>query len=349
MSTFLLKKLLPGVLAVAAAWLAIKYLLPVALPFLLGAAVAWLADPLVTPVARRLNRTVGAVVGVGLTVSLLAGAVLLAGTVMVQQVGNLAQRAPQLADTAQQGLSAVHIWLTDLSEQAPRLLQPLLTRTVSEFFSDGTVLLEQFKQHLPGVVSSAIGTVGNGVLGLGTGILSAFLISVRLPKLKAFLSGCDLLQQLRPAAVRVRTALGGWLKAQLKLCAVTWGIISVGFLLLRIPYGILWALCVALVDAVPILGTGTVLVPWAAVSLLQGENLQAIGLLCTYGAALMTRTVLEPKLMGSQLGLDPLATLGALYVGYRFWGFPGLLLTPILASAAKNLITAKQTATDSKE
>lgn len=339
MGTFFSKKLLPAAAAVAAAWLAGKYLLPVAMPFLLGAGVALLAEPAVRPLANKLNRTIGAALGVSLTLGVLAGAVLLVGAVAVQQVGRLAQGVPQLADTAQQGLATVRNWLTGLSANAPQQLQPMLRRTISEFFSDGTVLIEQVTQRLPGAVTTAIGTVGNGVLGLGTGILSAFLISARLPKLRAYLSERDLVQRLKPALLRLRTALGGWLKAQLKLCAVTWGIVSVGFLLLRIPGGILWAAAVALVDAVPILGTGTVLVPWAVVCLLQGESLRAIGLLCTYGAALMTRTVLEPKLVGSQLGLDPLATLAALYVGYRFWGFPGLLLTPILASAAKSLLT----------
>ena len=127
------------------------------------------------------------------------------------------------------------------------------------------------------------------------------------------------------------------MKAQLKLCAVTWAIVAIGFLALGIPNGTLWALLVAVVDAVPILGTGTILVPWAAVSLIKKESLQAIGLLCTYGVAAMTRTVLEPRLVGKQLGLDPLTTLAALYVGFRFWGFGGLLLTPILASAAKSI------------
>ena len=59
--------------------------------------------------------------------------------------------------------------------------------------------------------------------------------------------------------------------------------------------------------------------------------------MCTYGAAVITRTVLEPRLMGRQLGLDPLLTLVALYAGFRLWGIPGLLLTPILASAVKSI------------
>lgn len=343
MGAFFLKKILPAVAAVATAWLAGKYLLPVVMPFLLGAAVAWFSEPAVKPLAQRLNRTAGAAIGVSLTLCVLTGVVLLVGAVAVQQIGRLAQGIPRLADTARQSLTSVGNWLTDLSAKAPRQLQPIFERTATEFFSDGNIFLEQVTQRLPVAVTNAIGTVGNGALSLGTGVVAAFLISARLPRLRAYLAQNDFVQQVKPAVLRLRTALGGWLKAQLKLCTVTWGIVSIGFLLLRLPGGIWWAAAVALVDAVPILGTGTVLVPWAVVCLLQGQSLRAIVLLCTYGAALMTRTVLEPKLVGSQLGLDPLATLGALYVGYRFWGFPGLILTPILASVAKSLLTAKRT------
>jgi predicted PurR-regulated permease PerM len=95
----------------------------------------------------------------------------------------------------------------------------------------------------------------------------------------------------------------------------------------------LWAALVAVVDAVPILGTGTILIPWALVCLLQGKQLLAIGLLVIYGCTFVTRTALEPRLIGRSLNLDPLLTLLFLYVGFRFWGFLGLVFTPIVASA----------------
>ena len=123
---------------------------------------------------------------------------------------------------------------------------------------------------------------------------------------------------------------------------VSYGIVSLGFLLLNISHGLLWAALVALVDAVPLLGTGTVLLPWALVCFLQDQHFRAIGLLCIYGAAMLTRTVLEPKLVGKQLGLDPLLTLLALYLGYRFWGFAGMLLAPVLAAAVKSAATSAE-------
>ena len=324
--------------------LAAKHLLPVAMPFLLGAAIAWLAEPVVAPVAKRWKR--GWAAGLGVTLTLAGVGVLLAllGSLAVRQMGRLAQKAPELTHAAQQALTALQDWLVNLAEQAPESVRPRLQQTVLTFFSDGSGLVQQLGQHIPGVVTSAIGTVGSGALTVGTGILSAYLISARLPRLKAGIANRlpdSWREKTLPALRRVKTALGGWLKAQLKLCAVTWAIVGVGFLVLRIPGAVGWSLVVAVVDAVPILGTGTVLVPWAAVCLLRRESLRAVGLLCIYGAAALTRTVLEPKLVGRQLGLDPLTTLIALYLGFRFWGIPGLLLTPILASAAKSLLTAE--------
>ena len=80
---------------------------------------------------------------------------------------------------------------------------------------------------------------------------------------------------------------------------------------------------------------------WAAVSLLQGEQLRAIGLLAIFGCATLARSTLEPRLVGRQLGLDPLLTLAALYTGFRLWGFFGLLAAPILTAAVKSVLDAR--------
>ena len=106
---------------------------------------------------------------------------------------------------------------------------------------------------------------------------------------------------------------------------------NLGFFLLGVEYAPVWALAVAAVDALPILGTGTILVPWSLVCLLQKEGGRALGLLGLYAATALSRSFLEPKLVGRQLGLDPLVTLIALYTGFRLWGLLGMFLMPMLA------------------
>lgn len=322
-------------------WLAFRYLLPIFLPFLLGALIALAAEPAVKLAIRhlRLPRSAAAGLGVTATLVLLTATLSLIGALAVKELGSLAKTFPDIQDTAQQGMALLEEWLTGLAQRSPEGIRPLLTRTAQDLFSNEPHLMEQVTSRLPGIFTSVLGKLPDGALGLGTGVLAGFMISARLPVLKTALKRqlpASWHEKYLPALQHVRKSLGGWLKAQLKLSGITYLIVCAGFLLLRLPYGPLWAVLVALVDAVPLLGTGTVLLPWALVALLQSDHLQAIGLLCIYGAAMLTRTVLEPRLVGKQLGLDPLVTLVFLYLGYQFWGILGMILAPMLATAAKS-------------
>lgn len=326
---------------VLGAWVLMKYLVPVILPFLLGAGIALAAEPAVALAERRLKlpRVAAAGLGVSVTLILLVGILSFAGAVLVKELGRLAGAVPDLEGTARQSVQLLQDWLVSMTERTPEGVRPMLTRTVLNFFQDGSALMEQVTRRIPGAVSSVLGWVPDGALGLGTGLLAGFMISVRLPRLKGVVARHlpeDWNSRYLPAIRRIRHALSGWLRAQLKLCLVCYAIVAAGFLLLGIPNGLGWAVLVALVDAVPLLGTGTVLLPWALVCFLQQMHVRAVGLLCIYGAALLSRTVLEPRLVGRQLGLDPLLTLLALYLGYRFWGILGMLLAPVLATAVKS-------------
>ncbi len=318
-------------------WLFLKFLFPIFLPFFLGLLLALAAEPAVRLGTRlKLPRWAATGAGVSLTLILLTGLVGLLGASMVKELGVLAKRLPDLQNVATETADRLRVFLENAAAKAPEGVQPLVDRSVSRLFSSGSAFVEQATGQLPGAISGFLSRVPDGALGIGTGILSGFMLSVRLPKLKQRLSEKLPEQwrtQLLPALKRSKDALFGWLKAQCKLAAITYCIVTVGLLLLGIPYGPLWAVGVALVDAVPLLGTGTVLVPWALVCLIQRQHLRSIGLLCIYGAAFLTRTALEPRLVGRHLGLDPLVTLVFLYLGYRFWGIFGMLLAPMLVAA----------------
>lgn len=340
------KKSLLVLAAFVALWLGMRFVLPLMLPFFLGGALALAAEPLVELSVRKMRfpRWLGAGVGVLAALCGVVTIVWIVGAVAVKELGSLTRNMPNIGETASQGMLMAQDFFVNLSEKAPESIRPMLQKTVLDVFDGGEGLIKQATGKIPAVLGAAVGRVGNGALGVGVGVLAAFLISARLPALRQMLATripAKWREEYLPALRRVRTALGGWLKAQLMLCAVTYGIVAIGFLILDIDYGWLWAALVAVVDAVPVLGTGTVLVPWALVLFFQDRTLQAVGLLCTYAAALITRTVLEPRLVGKQLGLDPLITLLALYIGYRFWGILGMLVTPILASAAKSLVSTE--------
>ena len=127
--------------------------------------------------------------------------------------------------------------------------------------------------------------------------------------------------------------LGAWLRAQGKLMGVTFLILTAGFFFLRVEYALLFALLITIIDALPVFGTGTVLVPWGALCLLTGNVPKGLGLLALYGVISRVRSVLEPKIMAAQVDLSPLAALAAMYVGFCAFGAVGLYVLVSLVLA----------------
>lgn len=331
------------------AWLGFRYVLPLALPFILGTALALAAEPLVRLLCRRLHAPRGLAAAVGVTVSLIgiASLLVLLGALLIRQLRAVTLVLPQLEQTTVSSLSALETYLLKLSDKLPTMLREPVERSVEDFFSNGTVLVDQVAQRMPALAGAAFSHVPGSALTVGTGVLSGFMLSARLPALRSWLRSrpfWNKLQTWRSAAAGLRGALGGWVKAQLKLTLLSFAIVTVGLLLLGISYAPVWGALIALVDAIPVLGTGTVLLPWAFVCLVQGKNLQAAGLLGIALVAMVSRSFLEPRLVGKQLGLDPLITLVALYTGFRLWGVGGMLLAPLLCVAAGEVIKLRAAA-----
>ncbi|MBQ9148370.1 MAG: sporulation integral membrane protein YtvI [Oscillospiraceae bacterium] len=328
-------------------YLTVRYLLPLCLPFLLGAALALAADPIVRFLCTRarLPRPAAAGIGVSVSFAFLALVVMLLCGLLIRELGALSGVLPELIDAAKGGLDSLSAFLLDLAQRTPDGIRPLVTQQVTGLFSSGSALLDRLTAWLLALASGILSRIPDSAFGFFTAVLASFMISAKLPKLRETLRAKLPTQRIQPllaAFTRLKTALLGWLKAQLKLSGVTFGLVAVGLLLLRVPYAPLWAVLVALVDSFPILGTGTVLIPWSLVSFLQGDHLRSFGLLGLYAGAVLTRTLLEPRLVGRQLGLDPLVTLIAFYAGFRLWGIPGMILAPLLAVTATQLTDLRE-------
>ena len=334
------KRILLVIAVFVAVWFCLRYLYPLFLPFLLGLAAALAAEPLVNFFCGRLRwrQRPAVFAAVTLILALLAGILGLLGTLAVRRAASMAGSLSDLAGQAARGMATVRDWAVTLAEKAPGTLSQPLSRSVRELFEDGGGLLDRAASALLGLAGHAAQHIPGSLMTLGTAVLASYLICQRLPALRRRMAVSSAWQGTwRPALGRLVRNGKAWLKAQLKLSAVTFAIVLGGFLLLGVRQKLLMALLTALVDAVPLLGTGTILLPWALVSVLSGEPVRAVGLLGVYVTALITRSALEPKLLSRQLNLDPLAALVALYVGYRLWGFGGMILAPILTVTAREL------------
>ena len=313
-----------------------KYILPLIFPFLLGFLLAYMAEPGVKRLSNHMRRPLAA--GIGVSISLIIILFLLAifGGILVRQLTKMTDILPDLEATAHESSRTLEEFLLDLAGKAPKGLRNLLRRGVLSLFGNGNLLLEEGLAYLPRVITGVLSHLPGGFVTLGTGVLSAFLISARMPKLASLLPR-QWEQKALPVLRNIKNAVMGWLVAQAKLAGLVVGVCLSGLLILRIPYAVLWAVVIALVDAVPLLGSGLVLVPWSVVSFLSGRPGEGIGLLITFAAAFLIRTALEPRLVGKQMGLDPLLTLVALYLGFQLGGLWGLIFAPILAVTAMEL------------
>lgn len=316
--------------------LLLRYGMGLAAPFLLGGVLALTAEPLVRRLEgkRHFSRKLASAVSVSFSLLMGAAVVYWGGRAAVQGLSRFVENLPDL----QGSLQTVRRGLHSVAEVTPGAASPLLHRLIEEGFANGQDLLGKAATAAAGSAAAWIAKLSNWAVQLGTAVLAAFLISARLPQIKGWL-----LDRLPNAQNGIQTlhackkALFGWGKAQLKLMVLCFGVVSAGLYIIGIRNALFVGALVALVDAVPMLGTGTVLVPWALVQFLQGNAYKGVGLCLLFGVSFLLRAFLEPRLVGKQMGLDPLTALIAIYLGLQIWGIFGMLLFPVAFAVGKTL------------
>ena len=309
-------------LAVLGGWLGLWLLGPVLLPFGVGYLFALGAQPAVDTLTKRhIPRWAAAGLTVTLLYAALGTALYALGWVLCRETLALARQLPELAESLTGPAARVEAWLLERADRFPDGVGQALRQGVEEFFRSGAGLA---------------GRAYNWVFGLISGALK------KLPELRElWRRKAPALWQRRVQAVnrRLRATLGGWVKTQVQLMGVTALVLTAGLLVLGVDYPVLLGGLIALIDALPVFGSGTVLLPWALWELLDGRTTLAVGLAALYAGASLIRSALEPRMLGKQMGLDPLLTLLALYAGFRYFGILGMILFPVGAILVKQLWT----------
>lgn len=218
---------------------------------------------------------------------------------------------------------------------------PGLLRRISTVGANSPLLgslLETFRTQLDDTLRalslgllSKLGDAAKTVMILLFAFLSAFFFLRDEEKLVDIIrrnAGSGFLKNVCAIRRTAGSALIGYIRAQLIIMTVIFGLLAVFLTLLGIERSVLVALATAFLDAIPVFGTGFVLLPWAAWELLTGHASLGFGLIALYGACSLTRQLLEPRILSSQIGLHPLLTLAGIFIGYRLFGIPGLIIGP---------------------
>lgn len=333
------KKFLLYLFSAAAAaglfYLVFRYLFWWLLPFLLALGVAAAVEPVVAylRVHLRFRRSFSALLLTLVLLFLLGGLLSLLGTTLANQAYALLKKAPLLLERVPQLLDAFFARLDGYSAAFPQWLRDSLYGAVMQALSDAESFFSDLTGRLLSFLGSFAAALPRRVLSGATTVLAVYFTIASYPTLcrmlKARLSGRTI-RSLRLFRSGVTQSLSRYLRAELTISFLTFLQLLLGFFLMRQDYALLLAFLITLLDALPVFGTGTALVPWALLSLLFSSVPKAIALLALYLCTLLVRNVLEPKLLASQAGLPPVASLFAMYLGFCTFGVAGMIAFPFL-------------------
>lgn len=336
-----------GIIAAAAVfgvWLFFRYLLPVLYPFFIAYALSMALHPVTMFLKNRLGfpKKLSALLTVtGAVAAFFALSYLLIDRA-AEELGRLSGRLSSLTPEDTE----------PLKEKVNAFLEKLPFIDGKE---DTAKLWEKAGENLEGFITNSLPGISGAVsmlTGLFTGILDfalVFIITVvscyYMTVDRARISGMfykimpdSISKHLRTARLEIFGAVGKYLKAYGIIILVTFTELLAAFTILRLDYALLLAAAIAVVDILPVLGTGTVLLPWAMVCLFVTRNMYlGVGLIIAFVIITVIREIIEPKIVGSYIGLHPLATMVSMFAGLKLFGVVGMLLVPFLVLTGKNL------------
>ena len=317
----------------------LRNFLPMFAPFLIGFLLASLLSPLIRLVSDKwkLKRSLVAVVSLLLCYLVVFTLIWFFGSRFIHFIQDQAGKLPE--------------YYNNFLE--PELV--MLSDKVLASFPDSREIVESLLASLENSMQAAIMEISGVVIGLGASWIvgfPAFLIQLIFTVISSFFFTLDydtviqfILRQFKPESramlvevvTSAKTVIWKILRVYALLMTITFLELYVGFSVLKIPMASLLAFLVAIVDILPVLGTGTVLIPWGLILLILGNTYLGIGILLLYLIITVVRQTLEPKIIGSQVGLHPIVTLLCIFAGAQLIGVIGIFAFPVIATIIKKM------------
>jgi sporulation integral membrane protein YtvI len=316
---------------VALGLLLLYLLFTVGAPFLLAFVVAISLEPLNRLFMKRfrMNRLVAATLSSSLFTIILIGLIALLGVKLVAELIAFFKKVPGYFDNASE-------LVDDLMLQAQSMYQNLPPDTIAT--------LENWLNELTSALTRMVGSLSSSVIAFASSIpgmfiffivflVAVYMISFSLHTMKATLLSLfdeQSHQKVNDVLDNLRKSIFGFLRSQFILSALTYIISLVGLLILDVKYPLAIALLIIIVDIMPILGTGSVLVPWGVYLLIAGNTYTGVGLFVMFVFITVFRRIVEPKILGDSVGIGALSALVSLYVGFKLVGVIGVFLGPLV-------------------
>ena len=301
------------------------------MPLIIGWLISCIANPLVVFLESKIKirRIAGTVVVFVVVIAVVSGIGYAACSVLFRQIHGFVKELPEMWNVLVQDLdSFVSVANQYLGGVAPNIAEFLgnLGTSIGEAITN---LPSKLDLDTFGGMGSMVGSIANVAVSVIMAMLSAyFFIADREWIYEA-------LEKIVPKGIAqkygvfygsLRQAVGGYFKAQLRIEVWMYLLILLGLTLLKVRYALLIALLIAVIDILPFFGSGAVLVPWAIVTALGGDYARAIWFLVIWGVGQLFRQLIQPKIMGDSIGMEPIPTIILLFIGYKAAGVIGMLV-----------------------
>lgn len=302
------------------------------IPFVVGWIIAAIAAPLVNWLEKRLKivKKLGSALIVIIVLAVIVLLLYFGISRLASEISSLISNFPEMYAQLEEGLRQIGDTLSGIFERLPEGIQSGWTAMVKN--------LDQYMGNLMSNISeptvTAAGNIAKQVpyylISFVVAVLSAYFFIVQREEVLHWM------KKVAPEAIQKRMtlvvdnlqyAVGGYFKAQFKIMMIVFLILLIGLGMLGTGYFVLVAFLIAFLDFLPFFGTGTAMIPWALYKFFMGDYKMTVALVIIYVITQAVHQLLQPKLVGDSVGLNPLVTLILLYIGYRIGGIIWMILS----------------------
>jgi len=331
-------------------WVVLKAAGSVLFPFLAAFAVAALLAGAVKFITERthIKRGIVAVTTVLFFYILLAAVLYFAGSYLVRLIYDLTRELSVFfSDTVVPVMQRFYQWVERLSVVFSPVGQTGKTQGLQDVGAESAQTIKNAGKLMSGISDGVI----DGVSGMAAGIPGFFMkllitviatvfMELEFPQIRAFLKRqipAEYQRAFRDGKNYVTGTMGKCIISYCLIFGITFAELVAGLFLLGIKNAFAIAFIIAVLDILPVLGTGTVLIPWAVLAFASGRISTGVGVFALYLVITVVRNLIEPKLVGKQMGLSPVIMLPCMLIGLKFFGIIGLFVVPLLVSFLKQL------------
>ena len=315
------------------------------MPFVIGWFISYIASPIVNWLEKRVK--IVKKLGSALIIIAVLGAVgiliYFIGSKLWKEIASLIQNMPKMYQDLESGFGEIGSSLNGVFKVLPAGLQDAwhtMTSNLDKTMGDWMGRISEPTVAAAGNVAKRIPSVL--IATIVTFISAYFFIAERDEVIEwaKKVSPEPIVRRMSMVIDNLKFAVGGYFKAQFKIMGVVCLILVIGFVILKVHFYFLLALLIAFLDFLPFFGTGTALIPWALYKLLVKDYRMSVGLIILYGVTQLVRQLIQPKLVGDSMGMQPLPTLLFLYIGYKAGGIFGMIFAVPIGMIVINLYKA---------